>query len=67
MTTINTNQFVGINDPEFNLVLIGALVEKLGGRVVVSQSDLDAVAYKRITENLQNGVYTLQVHTRTKQ
>lgn len=60
----------GLHNQGFNLIVVGILVERLGGKVTITQKDIDQVSLKRISEDLRNGVFTLEVYDaaeRTKQ
>lgn len=39
-----------LHDPELTVLLFAVLVKRLGGKVLITQSDIDKVAYNRLEE-----------------
>lgn len=44
------NKFSYIDDPRLTKLLFAAMVKRLGGRVQITQSDIDAVSYNLLEE-----------------
>lgn len=40
-----------LNDPRLTTLLFACLVKKLGGRALITQADIDEVAYNRLMED----------------
>lgn len=57
------------NDRQLVILVTAVLVEKLGGRITITQKDIDRVAFNRLMEDVdpQNGQITLRIERRSQQ
>lgn len=53
-----------MEDPKLVMIVISVLVKQLGGRAVITQKDIDEVAFNRIIEEQEDETLTLTLETR---
>lgn len=57
--------YKGVSDNQLNLLVIAVLVQKLGGKVTVTQQEIDQVAYNRLIDEFVNNELHLTVEIKT--
>lgn len=50
-----------IMDPKLTLLLFAAMVDRFGGKITITQADIDRVAFNHLEEDMTDGVLTVRL------
>jgi hypothetical protein len=56
-----------LDTPQMVRIIIACLVDKLGGKAEITQTDIDKVSYSKLIEHYEYPIITFSIKQKTKQ